>query len=645
MLLRALLALLLTVAPASAQFIFSGGGSGGSGTVTTLSVATVNGFAGTVATATTTPVITLTTSVTGNVCSNATALSACSTTGTGATVLASTPTLVTPVLGVASGTSLALGGATIGTNVLAVTGTVAISGLLTITQATANAGILASTGYSLTGSNATSMVDLAGTWNTSGTPTGLKFYITNTASNAASKVFDFGLGANSHLQLRALTANTSTLVVGADSVNFNSNGNTTYYRGALIGWNSDAGSSLAASIDTSISRNAAGITQFSTNAANAAGGWLAAKGTLTGGTLADQGHPFVITATQPASPSTEQDAILWTITSAGSASQVNVGLYLNYAAGYTGSSNSTGINVDNSAAGTAAVLIPASGTPSGNVGLSGTALATTVGTNMGQMGFARGGNVNSGLVGVSNTNKAGALNIGVSGAGINAGGGGALQIGGFFSLNQTTVPTVSAALIADNGAQTDAIFLARLAGVTKVSVEGSAGNLVVSTATDSTTTTSGSVQIAGGVAIRKRIFADGLTASAGLQTAVICQSSAGELIADSVACLASSARFKTILGAAEPGALDKLMSLPIYRWKYNKEGIFSSDEWTRERIGPTAEETAKIDPRLVGYDSEGQVRNISTEQLLSLTIQAVQELKADNDNLRATMNKRAANGG
>ena len=43
----------------------AGGGGGGSGTVTSVSVVTANGFAGTVANATTTPAITLTTSVTG----------------------------------------------------------------------------------------------------------------------------------------------------------------------------------------------------------------------------------------------------------------------------------------------------------------------------------------------------------------------------------------------------------------------------------------------------------------------------------------------------------------------------------------------------------------------------------------------------
>jgi len=52
-------------------------------------------------------------------------------TGTGNMVLSASPTLTTPVLGAATGTSLALGGATLGSNALAVTGTTALSGLLT----------------------------------------------------------------------------------------------------------------------------------------------------------------------------------------------------------------------------------------------------------------------------------------------------------------------------------------------------------------------------------------------------------------------------------------------------------------------------------------------------------------------------------
>lgn len=70
-----------------------------SGTVTTVSVVSTNGLAGTVATATTTPAITLSTTVTGILQGNGTAISAASTTGTGAVVLAASPTLTAPALG------------------------------------------------------------------------------------------------------------------------------------------------------------------------------------------------------------------------------------------------------------------------------------------------------------------------------------------------------------------------------------------------------------------------------------------------------------------------------------------------------------------------------------------------------------------
>lgn len=114
------------------------------GTVTSASVVSANGFAGTVATDTTTPAITISTSITGLLKGNGTAISAATSgtdyvvpsgnitgtaaglsatlavasggtggttsTGSGAVVLANTPTLITPDIGVATGTSLVLSG-------------------------------------------------------------------------------------------------------------------------------------------------------------------------------------------------------------------------------------------------------------------------------------------------------------------------------------------------------------------------------------------------------------------------------------------------------------------------------------------------------------------------------------------------------
>ena len=92
--------------------------------------------------------------------------------------------------------------------------TLGLSGKATITQGTANTGVLASTGYSLTGSDQTNMIDLAGTWNTSGVPTAIKLNITNTASGIGSKLIDLQIGGNTCLAwVPAPAANAPNLIL------------------------------------------------------------------------------------------------------------------------------------------------------------------------------------------------------------------------------------------------------------------------------------------------------------------------------------------------------------------------------------------------------------------------------------------------
>lgn len=61
----------------------------------------------------------------------------------------------------------------------------------------ANVPIVTVSNYSLTGSNADSLMDLAGTWNTTGTPTALKLNVTDTASDASSLLMDLQVGGAS----------------------------------------------------------------------------------------------------------------------------------------------------------------------------------------------------------------------------------------------------------------------------------------------------------------------------------------------------------------------------------------------------------------------------------------------------------------
>lgn len=200
----------------------------------------------------------------------------------------------------------------------------------------------------------------------------------------------------------------------------------------------------------------------------------------------------------------------------------------------------------------------------------------------------------------------------------------------FTTIAASTTQTQKMRLWSDGGLAVGATAVATDPGTGGVLIDGT---FKTASTTDATTTTSGALQIAGGAAIRKRVFIDGITASAGLQTAVLCQSSGGEMIADSVACLASAAKFKNVRGLMPDGALDKIMRLPIDLWSYKSEGQFTSDDWTRERIGPLADDVAAMDPRLAGYDSDGNVRTYSTEQLLAFTIKALQEANARIDRL------------
>jgi hypothetical protein len=78
----------------------------------------------------------------------------------------------------------------------------------------ANTSVLTSTGYSLTGANAQNMIDLAGTWNTSGNPVALQIAITNTASGAAAKFVSLLGGAAGTAEYFSIDKTGTTIING-----------------------------------------------------------------------------------------------------------------------------------------------------------------------------------------------------------------------------------------------------------------------------------------------------------------------------------------------------------------------------------------------------------------------------------------------
>lgn len=164
------------------------------------------------------------------------------------------------------------------------------------------------------------------------------------------------------------------------------------------------------------------------------------------------------------------------------------------------------------------------------------------------------------------------------------------------------------------------------------------GTVAIANTTDaSASSASGSLQVAGGASVAKRFWIPAITASAGLQTAVLCQSSGGEMIADSVACLASSERAKEDIQPSDMG-LNVIMALKPVTYRYRLTGNDRFDNAPNQRTvhaGFSAEQAASIDSRLVAYDADGNVRTMRPDAVPAALVLAVQELTAKVNALQA----------
>jgi hypothetical protein len=147
----------------------------------------------------------------------------------------------------------------------------------------ANDNAIAVTGHSLTGSNAQSLLDLAGTWNTSGTPTAIRLNMTDTASGAGALLLDFRTGGVSRFSVSKIgdlagrSLNLSTfLTLGANNSVGWSGRAAIYSPANAVFLLSNTAGLAGASVDVStadtikfgnFARNAAAMMQFGVHAA------------------------------------------------------------------------------------------------------------------------------------------------------------------------------------------------------------------------------------------------------------------------------------------------------------------------------------------------------------------------------------------
>jgi hypothetical protein len=219
--------------------------NGTAGTVTTLSFASSNGFTGTVATATTTPVVTLTCSINSPVLAcNGTAIAAATTTGSGSTVvLASSATLVNPALGTPASGVL--------TNCTALPLTTGITGTLGANHGGTGVANSSSSTWTITGAYATT-ITLSNTTSvtlpTSGTLYGTASASITSAQLATSMTDETGTGA-------LVFANTPTLVTpvigAATGTSLTATGLIKSSGTAGVGYATGAGGTVTQSTDKS----------------------------------------------------------------------------------------------------------------------------------------------------------------------------------------------------------------------------------------------------------------------------------------------------------------------------------------------------------------------------------------------------------
>lgn len=148
--------------------------------------------------------------------------------------------------------------------------------------------------------------------------------------------------------------------------------------------------------------------------------------------------------------------------------------------------------------------------------------------------------------------------------------------------------------------------------------------------------------------ITGKVFATGLTTATAAQTSYACIASTNQIIAVAVAntCATSSAKFKEDISDLVVGLDDLVRLRPVaYRYKATGNDKFDNAPGQRDiQMGFIAEEAAAINPLFVTKDEDGNPRTVRYEQLTAGIVNALKELKADNDNLRAEVGRLRAAG-
>jgi len=578
-------------------------------------------------------------------------------TGTGKMVLDTSPTLVTPVLGVASGTSLALGASgTLGSMSMgnATSGVVTVQpvagalGTVTwsIPAATdtavgkATTDTLTNKTYDTAGSgnvfkiNGTAISDITGTGKAvlDTTPILTTPVLGVAAATSINKVAITPPATSATLTIadgKTLTASNTLTFTGTDTstVAFGAGGTVAYTGNKLSVFAATTSAELAGVLSDETGSGTAVFNTSPTLVTPTLGVASATTVNTTGtGTTCQYQLGGVCALWEDGA--TNQNTVVGNSGAPATISGGTGNTYIGYHAG-----NATIGGGSNVAIGTNADALVTSG--GDNVAMGNGALHTVVSGNDNTA-------IGDGVLGLhtgSNATGLGSAALQVAtGAGNTALGRKAGLIVTTGANNLLIGPNVASTVLTTGSNNIEmgvsaAITTASLSTSDTINIGGTGGSWVLVTGTGTNTTAN---TIMHGI-----LQLPDLSTNTGATTGTVCwTTSTGNLrVNNSTACTASLEEWKNIKWSHAMNGLDIVMKLKPFWFTWKKKEIAAGDKYEQPGLG--AHHTESVDKRLVGYGTDGKLQGVRYQELTAVLVKAIQEQQAQIDELKRQLARRS----